>query len=135
MASKLKVQELALQSPNGLVEKTVTVGNDGVVTINGVQAISASEALGIGQTWQNVGSNRTWETTYTNNTGKPIMVTIGFNVTASGHHYLYVNGINACSSNWQSAGNGMLTAIVPNGATYYATRPSNSTITSWNELR
>ncbi len=32
MASKLKTQEIILQSPNGLVEKTLTVGNDGVVT-------------------------------------------------------------------------------------------------------
>lgn len=36
MAGKLKTNEVILQSPNGLVEKTITVGNDGVVTIDSI---------------------------------------------------------------------------------------------------
>lgn len=40
MAGKLKTQEVIIQSPNGLVEKTVTVGNDGVVTIDNINVSS-----------------------------------------------------------------------------------------------
>ena len=37
MASKLKLNEVVLQSPNGLVEKSISMGDDGVVKVNGVQ--------------------------------------------------------------------------------------------------
>jgi hypothetical protein len=37
MASKLKLNEVLLQSPNGLVEKTLSMGDDGIVKMNGVQ--------------------------------------------------------------------------------------------------
>jgi microcystin-dependent protein len=35
MASKLKLNEVLLQSPNGLVEKAISMGDDGIVKIDG----------------------------------------------------------------------------------------------------
>ena len=37
MTSKLKLNEVVLTSPNGLVEKSISMGDDGVVKVNGVQ--------------------------------------------------------------------------------------------------
>lgn len=105
------------------------------MTISGTSDLSFPDAttqttaptgVGIGQTWQTV--SRSANTTYTNSTGKPIMVAIchgGNNVI------LYVNtgGGNIQTGNGGSYSNSY--AIVPNGATYYAT----SAGVSWTELR
>jgi hypothetical protein len=63
-----------------------TSGN--VLTSNGTAWTSATPAtqpsLGVGQTWQDVTSSRVVSTTYTNSTGKPIMVTISVTSTTNG---------------------------------------------------
>ena len=92
--------------------------------------------LGVGQTWQDVTASRAVGTTYSNNTGKPIMVSI---VTSpqSGidNHYLYVG--NVIVSGYLDQTNGDHTpfsAIVPNGSTYRLTTGSGQ-LMRWVELR
>jgi len=90
---------------------------------------------GSGQTWQDVTASRAVATTYTNSTGKPIVVnfvnTYGVNVsnfaiaTVSGVSFkLSAGGANATG---QPIGN----FIVPQGATYSVA----GTKSEWHELR
>lgn len=109
-----------------------SAGNGGVTSVNGLSgAVTVSSGVGVGQSWQDVTSSRASGVTYTNNTGKPILVSIW----ASGDSvmFFYVNGSfvgGARSSGPYLSGNGN-TFIVPNGATYSVTG-ANMT---WNELR
>lgn len=74
------------------------------------------------QTWQDMSSSRALSTTYTNDTGKPIMVSVG---TISNNVMvpcvITVDGIN-CGG----------TVIVPNGSSYAV---NIGTFTLWSELR
>ena len=97
---------------------------------------TVSSSFGVGQTWQDVTSSRSVGVTYTNNTGKPIMVSI---VTSSqsgiDNHYLYVG--NVIVSGYLDQTNGDHTpfsAIVPNGSTYRLTTGSGQLV-RWVELR
>lgn len=85
-------------------------------------------AVGVGQTWQDVTASRSFNTTYTNDTGKPIMVSAcGDNAVP---FTIYVNGVTI-----GSCGNMNLPAvvIVPNGQTYRI--DCSGTKRSWAELR
>ena len=43
--SKLKTNEVVLISPNGLVEKSLSMGDDGVVKIDGIEQTQADQDL------------------------------------------------------------------------------------------
>jgi len=124
-----------------------TSGN--VLTSNGtawVSQVNSGSGLGVGQTWTNVSSSRSIGvsgaagTTYTNNTGKPIYLSV-YPQLFNGSTYidLYVGGVLvARSTQTQSTANqyAFVTAIVPDGSSYYASTNSTSvTITNWYELR
>lgn len=103
----------------------------------GGQAIAAMSSIGYGQTWQNVIGSRAVGTTYTNTTGKPIMVAI----TVSGNPYqlfvVYVNGVlvgQSDSGGINYSQIGFISVIVPPGATYSMSITAGSTST-WCELR
>lgn len=112
-----------------------TAGN--VLTSDGTNWTSVANAsLGSGQTWQNMG--RSYSTTYTNSTGKAIMVSIfATNLTAApATCRFYVDGVAIGGFGMAQAGgidNGG-SFIVPNGSTYYVTNNNFST-PQWYELR
>ena len=117
--------------------------NNTVTSTSATQALTAAQGkflndqdFGIGQSYVDVTTSRVVGTTYTNNTRKPIMVSI---VTSpqSGidNHYLYVG--NVIVSGYLDQTNGDHTpfsAIVPNGSTYRLTTGSGQLI-RWVELR
>jgi hypothetical protein len=100
-----------------------TSGN--VLTSNGTTWTSATPAGGIGdgQTWQDVTSSRTMGTTYTNSTGKPIMLvaqanrngasTSGIGITIGGVFVPVCYGTNSDGGNTAVG-----SIIIPIGATY-----------------
>lgn len=93
--------------------------------------------LGVGQTWQNVTASRAYGTTYTNSTGRPILVALSVTPAGAGSQNVtcFVSGVNImtiATTNGSAAGNG--TFIVPAGATYSLTA-TNSTLVNWSELR
>lgn len=119
-----------------------TSGN--VLTSNGTTWTSTTPVSGIGsgQTWQNLSSSRAYTTTYTNSTGKPIMVCVQGSIASTGGFLnisLTVDGLVVS----QNGGNNVVPsslftaqAIVPNGSTYSGNASSNGTITkTWFELR
>lgn len=96
------------------------------------------DGLGINQTWQDVTSSRAYGVTYTNSTGKPILVSIS-SITGTGYFDIIVNGVTiqkmAYSRTSGYAGYCMV-FIVPNGATYKNIIKSTSpTFDNWCELR
>ncbi len=98
------------------------------VTGNAATATTDSLHFGVGQTWQDVSASRATNTTYTNNTGKPIMVNIYWAGT-NGSITATVNGVSfqiASNGGFAMAGN----VIVPTGATY-----SMNNFSTWHELR
>ena len=97
-------------------------------TLNGNDLTS----IGIGQTWQNVAGSRVGGTTYTNSTGRPIVVLVsGYNI--NGYNTYTVGGVTgqySGSSNATTGAVGAVSFVVPNGSTY-----SISGFTTWLELR
>lgn len=104
----------------------IIIGATGSITVDNINGDDISGGfLGIGQTWQNVALERTKNVTYTNNTGKAIMVSVGQYINATAH--IYVDGIVATYGNTLSSH----TAIVPAGSTYLF----SNTYYTWSELR
>lgn len=83
-----------------------------------------SNALGVGQTWQNVTASRNSGVTYTNTTGRTICVSIWFFRELTWDASIVVNGVKGSNS----------FAIVPAGATYLFSC-SGVSIKGWSELR
>lgn len=91
-----------------------------------------NNAIGVGQTWQDVTATRTRNVTYTNTTGKPIYVSITTPIGSS-LAYLEVGGVNVAGARDSSSPTTVFSAIVPNGSTYNANLLVN--FTTWAELR
>lgn len=98
-------------------------------------------ALGYGQTVQNVIGSRAWATVYTNSTGKPIFVSVISSVLAAGACVVIsVNGISffgtSCYDTSATHGSSAF-AIVPPGGTYsvFCSTAGNGTLIAWSELR
>jgi hypothetical protein len=122
-----------------------TSGN--VLTSNGTTWTSSAPTGGIGdgQTWQSVIGSRSLGTTYTNSTGRPIMVSVSCISTsaAGGAFGFQINGTRVA---WQGAAQNAsiasfsnITIIIPNGATYLVESGSVSNggiaLSYWFELR
>jgi hypothetical protein len=122
-----------------------TIANSGVTSVNGSTG-AVTVGIGVGQTWQDVASSRAIDTTYTNSTGKPIMVSVSCvrsSSSSSSAIRFNINGSpiaqrSTSESNgtiWNAVANGV-DVIVPDGATYSVTTlVSASTIVYWYELR
>lgn len=82
----------------------------------------AQPSLGVGQLWVNKNSSRAWYTTYTNNTGRAIQISV-CNATFDAGLDINVNGVFVGFSG-QDSGSGNdynnMQAIVPSGAAYQA---------------
>jgi hypothetical protein len=117
---------------------TVT-GNLAVTgTVTATGGVSGAAGLGVGQTWTNVSASRAYSTTYTNSTGKPIMVSVFSSTPAASAavcsffvNGAFVGGFGMSQSGGISNGN---TFIVPAGSTYSVTA-TNFNAPTWNELR
>lgn len=97
-------------------------------------AVQSDAGLGYTQTWQNLTASRALNTTYTNSTGRPILV--GVYTYTGGPNYveLVINGnVVSVSSGGTVTYEGGVYGVVPVGATYRAT--SNSGLQTWCELR
>ena len=104
------------------------------VTPSNAALIAQSTDLGVGQTWQDVTSSRSFGITYTNNTGRPIQVAVTSGGGSSGFR-AYINGIEIIRSysnyNTNVPQHG-ITLIIPNGSTYSFT---GGQLQIWAELR
>lgn len=121
-------------------QAAATAGTDGtsIITPKTLAAVLAAiqTGIGVGQTWQDVTSSRAAGTTYTNTTGKPIVVSVmsGGGAMTSGF-YLLVDGVRAAEMPYISSGGaaGSMAAVVPNGSSYSITAGCPKSY--WSELR
>lgn len=118
----------------------VTINGTAGITFNN-SSVSSVGGVGDGQTWTTVSGSRALSTTYTNSTGKPIVVAISGAPTtiAGGSLILTVAGVAITSALGVGTASGLVAiqAMVPNGATYVATYSLSGGLSSivWNELR
>lgn len=111
-------------------------GNAATATL-ATTATDVTNGLGSGQTWQDVSASRASGTTYTNSTGKPILVNIIMGTTTNTtNSSLTVGGVvvSRFSQDDNYTQRSTLSAIVPNGATYALTS-GGAPIVNWVELR
>jgi hypothetical protein len=92
--------------------------------------------LGAGQTWSNLTASRTSGTTYTNSTGRPIMVTVCTNMATNARIEATVGGVKIVDMGGSTiyGDMGLNVFIVPNSTTYVVTA-TQGTIQIWAELR
>lgn len=119
---------------NGNMVAPGTSGN--VLTSNGTTWTSiALGVIGINQSYVDVTGSRSVGVTYTNSTGKPILVCISTNISSSNRVTITVGGVVVIDSAFNGTGGGASTGtvIVPDSTTYSCT--ISGTIKSWVELR
>lgn len=97
-----------------------------------------NNAIGVGQTWQNVMMSRAWQVTYTNSTGRPINVYLaawddngtGIQITINGESW--GTGLDI-----GSFGHYPVILIIPNGSTYKISNgyTGRTRMLFWRELR
>ena len=109
--------------------------NNTLTSVSTTQAVTAAQAkalndmmLGVGQTWLDLTSSRLPNTTYTNNTGRPIQVMINYNFGQSGS--IVLGGVELPMVDGDAYS--FFNFIIPNGSTY---RINGGGIVSWAELR
>ena len=100
-------------------------------------AASVMGVLGINQTWQSVTHLRQAGVTYTNTTGRPIMVSITSHCTTGGSSNLIIDGVGLCITGGGDNMQSSATGIVPNGSTYKykSFTTGNDFLDNWHELR
>lgn len=120
---------------NGTAGQFLSSDGDGSMTWT-----TQTPGIGVGQTWQNVTGSRALNTTYTNTTGRPIMISIYCAGQPNNCEWeLLVGGVQlghqGVISVASAAMRATMSAIVPAGSTYRANNISNAGLQSWAELR
>ena len=148
-ASTLSANAVLLGNGTSALQTVAPSTSGNVLTSNGTTWTSATPAGGIGisQTWTNVTGSRSYGTTYTNSTGKPIYVSVsGSSSSASGGGIqFYIGGTliaqQGATQNASIASYHNITMIVPDGITYSANAipggggQGGSSLAQWFELR
>lgn len=92
-----------------------------------------NDEIGVGQEWVDVADERAVNTIYTNDTGKPIMVTITNDSDQNnGGLNFYVDGLHISNLNPQDYVNNQLSVIIPAASEYQVT---GNKFDYWVELR
>ena len=109
-------------------------GSANTITANATSATSAANAIGVGQTWQDLSASRAENVTYTNLTSRPIFISVRFD-RDDGELQLYVDSL-LIGRTGNTAGPiyYTLTAIIPINSTYSVSAIGAGTL-SWYELR
>jgi len=104
-----------------------------------VKEKSEADSIGVGQTWQDVTGSRVSGTTYTNSTGKPIVINPIMTNSGSntGYFSVTIGGLVVGYSSTFGGGNfSSFPVVVPNGSTYsVAILGTGSSYSKWTELR
>ncbi|PVZ89973.1 hypothetical protein C9426_00910 [Serratia sp. S1B] len=117
-----------------LVNDLTTGGTGKSLTAEQGKILNAQD-FGVGQTWQNLTASRVVETSYTNTTGKLIIIKVYFTQTSAGDIAVYVNGFSVVIANMNGQSY-TLSCEVPAGAAYkLSASPATINLWRWAELR
>ena len=117
----------------------ITLTGTGITFPVGVQEKAASSfVLGFAQTWQDMLSpivQRATQVTYTNGTGRPIMVFIRMTDSGSNACVFLIDGVNVATTSHNGGNAGAhVECIIPTGSTYRVDSGSWP-MNGWYELR
>jgi hypothetical protein len=106
----------------------------------GYTLTNAPVGIGVGQTWQDVSASRDAGTTYTNDTGKPIALSLqSYGDDSNGSDLkIVVDGVDVARSavnDGNSVDYCSGFAIIPNGSTYSGNTVNRGGTLVWLELR
>lgn len=113
---------------------SIIVGGGGITT-------ASLGSLGVGQTWTYMSPSRSASVTYTNLTGRPIVLSLGGGVVVAGNAIqVFINGVVTAQSNAAYSNNAwcyVSGVVVPHGATYAIATSAGAAIAglTWYELR
>ena len=107
---------------------TTNIANSAVTL---AKLASSAQPIGTGQTWQDVSGSRTAGVTYTNSTGRPIMVSIRTQAVVA-DFTISVSGLVVAHASGSTATRSQLITVVPDGSTYVVSGFQSG---SWVELR
>ncbi len=126
----------ATETRTGIVEKATIAETQASTPDKYIDAERLGDVvIGMGQTWQDVTGSRVLGATYTNTTGRPIMVNISCATTSGIAFELITEGLTLYGSGDNVAGSRVsITALIRAGQTYNAVA-GGKTLTSWKELR
>jgi len=129
-SSSLTANAVLLGNGTSTIQTVAPSTSGNVLTSNGTtwQSTAPASTLGINQTWQVVTGSRAVNTTYTNSTGRPIMVCI----SGASIGKFQINGTDVAT--YDASGYTNTSFIIPNGNTYKYTG-ANMTNVIWAELR
>lgn len=109
------------------------------ITAANAATVAQSTDLGVGQTWQNVSSQRASGQTYRNNTGKPIHVFIAVKDGVGGGLRLIIGGVTIFNFTYDLPAWVFypVSIVIPNNTDYSFTWAGNSSsdLLTWSELR
>ncbi|WP_369309195.1 phage tail protein [Providencia rettgeri] len=117
---------------------SLTAGDVGAYTKAEVDSkFAVGSGLGYGQKWQDVTSNRKYNTNYTNTTGKPIVVYLAGSTNSGNQLSFTLDGITCNHFKFSSTGQNInITAIIPPSSTYnFNGSGVNASYFKWLELR
>lgn len=139
------IKQAATETATGVVELATTAEAEGgsdstrAVTAAGVEAHMVANALGWGQTLQDVtGSRALGGGPYTNNTGRPILVTV--TATSSGGSGGYITptvasvAVGDSAQGYTSGARVSISFVVGNGESY-SVAGSSAALSRWTERR
>ena len=132
VASATKLQNSRNIALSGAVSGNANFDGSGNITIT----TTANNAIGVGQSWSDVTSQRANNTTYTNTTGRPIQLFISVNVGGQGDDIGTFNIDGVVMTIRDAAAWSHLSFIIPNGSSYkLSVNASQYNLLTWAELR
>ena len=141
-SSSLTANNVLLGNGTSALQVVAPGTANNVLTSNGTTWTSAAVpgGLGVGQTWTLV--SRAFGTSYTNSTGKPIVVAIVASLTGGSYLGATVDGVGPIPMGSGYTAGGVYTVsgtvVIPVGATYSVTpqiTAGATTLSAWYELR
>jgi hypothetical protein len=125
---------------SGVVTAPTAAAGTSNTMIATTQFVNNTIGVGVGQTWQRPA--RSSAIAYTNNTGKPIQVVIGFSqsLSGSGSATVVVGGVTISSTSYNTTAGGSsmpytFSFVVPNNTTYSISVTGSTSLGTWAELR
>ncbi|MNV55490.1 hypothetical protein D3C71_1477240 [compost metagenome] len=141
-SGRVPASQLPVDQPNGIAglngagvvpaaRLDLTAQQAAIAALQGQMA----KALGVNQTWQDVGPNRAFGSSFVNSTGRPILVSVNGTIAAANANYACTtNGRFAVRQAWPDSfigGSGGVTFMVPAGDTYVISQTGISGTTWW----